>query len=99
MVKYALGRNPATRADASQFPTSTLVAGSGEQYLTLTVPRRNKRTDVQYIGEVSSDLAGWNSGAGHTVIVTDTETALVVRDAQPLIGSASRYMRLKIREP
>ena len=38
----------------------------------VTVPRRNKRTDVDYIVEVSPDLGTWNSGAGHTVIMQET---------------------------
>ncbi len=92
LVKYALGLNANTPATASQTP-----AGSGGQYLTLTVPRRMKRTDVNYLVEVSSDLSSWHSGAGHTVVLQDSETQLVVRDAQPISSEAKRFIRLAVQ--
>jgi len=98
MVKYALGLDPAQRAVLTQFPTGTLSAGGASTFMTLTVPRRNRRTDVDYIAEVSSDLVNWNSGTGHTVTVQDSDSMLIVRDAIPLAGTARRFMRLKVRE-
>lgn len=94
LVKYALGRNPAERAQPAQFPQSSTSGG----YLTLTVPRRNKRTDVDYIVEVCENLATWNSGPGHTVTLQDEESLLVVRDATPMTGAPRRFIRLKVRE-
>lgn len=92
MVKYALGLDPAQRAQPAQFPSVL----SAADYLTLSVPRRNKRADVNYVVEVGSDLGAWNSGPGHTVTLQDDETLLVVRDAVPMTGTASRFIRLKI---
>lgn len=98
MVKYALGLDPALRALSAQQPAASLTPISGASHLTLTVPRRNKRTDVDYIVEVSSDLGTWNSGPGHTVIMQDDETTLVVRDAIALSAAPRRFIRLKVRE-
>jgi len=98
MVKYALGLDPAKRATAAQFPSGSLTATGPSTFLTLTVPRRNKRTDVTYTAEVSGDLVTWNSGPGHTVTLQDTNTLLVVRGAVPASGSAQRFMRLKVAE-
>ena len=94
MIKYALGRNPSERALPNQFPEIRTTDG----YLSLVVPRRNKRTDVEYIVEVSDKLGTWNSGPGHTVTLVDEESSLVVRDATPMTGASSRFIRLKVRE-
>ncbi len=95
MVKYALGLNPSQRATTAQFPA----ASNTGDYLTLTVPRRNKRTDVNYLVEVSGDLATWNSGSPYTVVMQDTDTSLTVRDATPMTGTTKRFIRLKVQAP
>jgi hypothetical protein len=56
-----------------------------------------KRTDVTYVVEVSSDLSSWNSGAGQTVALQDTETQLVVRDALPMSSESKRFIRLAVQ--
>jgi hypothetical protein len=76
MIKYALDLNPTERAQPAQFPNS----GADTGYLTLTVLRRNKRTDVDYIVEVCDKLGTWNSGPGHTITLQDEESVLVVRE-------------------
>ncbi|MGV3658897.1 MAG: M64 family metallopeptidase [Prosthecobacter sp.] len=97
LVKYALGLNAATPAQSAQLPGGSLIPVTGQSYLSLTVPRRLRRSDVNYVVEVSSDLATWNSGAGHTVVVQDTDTQLVVRDAVPTTAQAKRFIRLAVR--
>ncbi|MBE2285317.1 MAG: hypothetical protein IAE77_17790 [Prosthecobacter sp.] len=97
LIKYALGLNATMPATPLQMPAGSLTSSSGEQYLTLTVPRRMKRTDVSYQIEVSDDLATWHSGAGHTIVVEDTETTLVVRDAQPMSSGGRRFIRLAVQ--
>jgi hypothetical protein len=47
--------------------------------------------------QVSSDFKTWNSGPGHTVILEDTDTRLVVRDAVASSGNAKRFIRLAVR--
>lgn len=98
MIKYALGLDPTKRAALGQFPNGTLTSIGASKHLTLTVPRRDRRTDVGYIAEVSSDLLTWNSGPGHTVTLQDSDSLLIVSDATPLAGTARRFIRLKVRE-
>jgi len=61
------------------------------------VPRRLRRADATYSVEVSSDLTTWNSGPGYIVVVQDTDTELVVRDAVPQSGNVRRFIRLKVQ--
>lgn len=98
LVKYALGLDPARLAQLSQVPSSTLTTIGSARYLTLRLPRRMRRPDVDYIAEVGSDLGVWNSGPGHTVTMQDDDTLLVVRDATPLTDPSSRFIRFKARE-
>lgn len=97
LVKYALGLNAATAAPSAQLPGGSLTSVTDQSYLTLTVPRRMRRSDVNYVVQVSSDMGTWNSGAGHTVVVQDTETQLVVRDALPMTSLTKRFIRLAVQ--
>ncbi|MDB6004255.1 MAG: hypothetical protein JWR15_1242 [Prosthecobacter sp.] len=97
LVKYALGLNANVAAPPAQLPAGSVTASSGQNYLTLTIPRRMRRTDTTYTVQVSSDLEAWNSGAGHTVVVQDAETQLVVRDAQPMSAGGKRFIRLAVQ--
>jgi hypothetical protein len=98
-VKYALGLDPSQPAQPSQRPTTTLAPDAGGPYLTLTIPRRTRRTDVEYVVEISSDLTAWNTGPGHIVTVQDLDDLLVVRDAQPISAHPRRVLRVRIVEP
>lgn len=93
LVKYALGLAANTTATPSQMPSGNLASN----YLTLSIPRRTRRSDTTYTVEVSSNLQTWNSGPGHTVMVQDTDTQLVVRDAIPQSTNAKRFIRLKVQ--
>lgn len=94
LLKYALGLNPTEVAPADRFPTLAEVDG----FLALNVPRRNRRADVDYVVEFSSDLLTWRSGLGQTVTVTDGETTLLVRDVVPAAELGQRFLRLKVQE-
>ncbi|MBL9131371.1 MAG: hypothetical protein JNG86_09240 [Verrucomicrobiaceae bacterium] len=93
LVKYALGLAADIAATPAQQPAGSL-AGN---HLTLTISRRLRRADTTYTVEVSDDLITWNSGAGHTVVVQDSDTQLIVRDALPASGSAKRFIRLAVQ--
>lgn len=95
LVKYALGLAADITATPAQLPGGSLTGN----YLTLTVPRRLRRTDITYTVEVSSDLQTWNSGPGHTVVVQDTDTQLAVRDAVPSTSNSKRFIRLAVQAP
>jgi hypothetical protein len=94
LLKYALGLNPTEVAPTDRFPTLAEVDG----FLALNVPRRNRRADVDYVVEFSSDLLTWRSGPGQTVTVTDGETALLVRDVVLAAELGQRFLRLKVQE-
>jgi len=59
-----------------------------------------RRFDFACIGEVSSDLRTWNSGAGFTmetevVPLDDIREQVTVRDALSTDGVDQRFMRLR----
>lgn len=97
LIKYALGLAANVAATPAQAPTGSLTGDVGGNYLTLTIPRRLRRSDATYIVQVSNDLVTWNSGPGYTVILQDTETQLVVRDAVSSSSSTKRFMRLAVQ--
>ena len=100
LAKYALGTNPTKPITAAQRPFASLTTGAGgEKYLTLNVPRRTRRSDVNCDVQISDDLAGWNSGPGYTVTIEDRDDLLVVRDAYPISGAPKRSMRLRVQAP
>ncbi len=96
LVKYALGLLPGVRAQPADFPAGSVTRDEADNYLTLTVPRRARRWDVDSIVEVSGDMMTWHSDWGDTVLLRDDESTLVVRDATPLTGEARRFIRLKV---
>lgn len=98
LVKYALGRDPAKFASPNEFPSAGVAVDGVSRYLTLTVPRRNRRADVDYVVEFSGDLKTWESGEGQDVTREDTETLLVKRDAVSLTNDGKRFARLKVRQ-
>jgi hypothetical protein len=77
------------------------IAGEGEPdeettHLVMTVPRAERRSDVDYIVEVSDDLEHWHFGTGYTVDVLNTLTNLVVYDSRPAEENSKRYIRLRL---
>jgi hypothetical protein len=97
LVKYALGLAANVTATPAQLPAGSMTSNTGQNYLTITIPRRLRRSDSTYTVQVSSDLITWSSGAGHTVVVEDSDTQLVVRDATPSGGSTQRFIRLAVQ--
>lgn len=93
LIKYALGLNPAEVAPADRLPTLAEVDG----FLGLNIPRRNRRADVDYVVEFSSDLLTWSAGPGQTVTVIDEEPRLLVRDVVPAADLGQRFLRLKVQ--
>ncbi len=100
LAKYALGTDPAHPIAMSRQPFASFTPGSGtDRYLTLSVPRRTRRSDVGSRVEISDDLATWTSGPGHTVTLEDRDDLLVVRDANPIGIGPNRSMRLRVQAP
>ena len=96
LMKYALGVLPNEQARPDQYPAGSLTQDGGDSYLTLTVPRRTKHSDVASIVEVSEDMVTWHSDWGDTVVLRDDESALVVCDAIPTSTAARRFIRFKV---
>ena len=89
-VEYALGLSPdfpsATTASTPVFETV-----SGQNYLSLSIPRTLAPGDVTLTIEVSSDLTTWQPAT----IMTNTPSLLKARDPLPVNGAAHRFIRLK----
>jgi len=97
LIKYALGLDPST--PAINPISSTVVNVNGDQYLQITVPKNPSATNLTYTAETCSDLttSSWASVPGvDTVVVSETSTQMVVRDAQKIGASANRFIRLKV---
>jgi hypothetical protein len=100
LIKYALGLNPATPATSAQLPSGGIQPAGGTNYLTLTVNRAARPSDITYIVETSSNLLGaWVSGPPNTVTLTNTATQLVVRDNTPVPAATTQFIRLRVTNP
>jgi hypothetical protein len=97
LIEYALQGGDPTQGGAGIFPTVSLTKEGGDRYLTLTIQKSTTATSITLIAETCSDLASWNSS--NTVIVSETASTLVVRDALPVSGSSTRSIRLKVTQP
>jgi len=94
LLEYALGLDP----NAADGTAGKVTADTATGYLRLSVARNAAATDVDYVVEVSADLAIWASAEG-TDVVTEEDTAgsLVVRDLTPVGSTASRhFIRLRV---
>jgi hypothetical protein len=80
------------------FSTPTADLASGKRYMALTVNRNGGiRQDVDYIIEVSQDLATWHSGDPHTIEVLDTAEVLEAYCATALEDAPRQFMRLRVQ--
>ena len=109
LLEYALGSDPwrPSLAALPQAEIETIsgeleafVGGSGDSgfvarrsYLKMTVDLEQRRSDLRYIVEVSTDLVTWRSGAPHTVTTHGTPSTLIVYDATPIGERQRRFMR------
>ncbi len=97
-LEYSLGTEPLIASSGAFFaPTFTNI--SGENYLTLEVPKNSTATDTTFTIEVSPDLVQWFSGPAYTTIMANTPALLRVRDNVPRTGAARRFIRLNVATP
>jgi hypothetical protein len=93
-MEFALGTHP---AEAGASPLILGLAGEEpNQYLQLTVPKNPSATNLGYSVEVCGDLENADWSATNTVIVSETATQLMVRDAESVGSAQRRFIRLKI---
>ncbi len=97
LIEYALSGGDPAQGGTGILPAFSLANDGGNSYLTLTIQKNTTATGITLIAETCSDLATWNSS--NTVIVSETASTLVVRDAVPVSGSSTRFMRLKVTQP
>jgi len=98
LMKYALGLDPFTPSSLDRDVVGSIQILNGQRYLTLTVNRAAKASDVTYLVQVAGGTNAWTSGSPNTVTTSDTATQLAVRDATP-IGSSPRSIRLAVTNP
>lgn len=94
LLEFVFGTSPTSANPPTATPVS-LVSG----HLEITIPRRIDRP-ADLTVEVSGDLADWDSGPAHTVVVAETPAALVVRDLTPFDAAhPRRFLRLRAALP
>jgi hypothetical protein len=94
LMEFALGTEALLGDHGAGINLGSEVIG-GATYQTLSV-ERVQRPLIDYIAEVSSDLAHWSSGPDALDVVEDSEGCLTVRDRMPREGNR-RFIRLSVR--
>jgi hypothetical protein len=104
LLEFALGMNPNT-PDALPFapgrpglPVGQIRSIFGTNYLALLVKRPIGRIGVNYVSEVSRDLATWTPGVQDGIPFGNgdgTET-VIFRDPLPVSETSVRFIRLKV---
>jgi hypothetical protein len=103
LLKYALGLDPYSDGSGG-LPTLGTVQVGNSFCLTLTYTQVIADTDIDYVVEVSPDMAAWTSGTDATRVFRSINSAdgltkqVTVRDLTPVdpVLMPSRYIRLRI---
>lgn len=99
LLKYAFGLDPSV-PNTNGLPSATIVQNAGQRFLEIAVTKSATATDLTIVAEVSSDLANWQTAAsGAVVVIENTATRLVARDATPLGSVGKRFMRVRVSKP
>ncbi|MES2477262.1 MAG: hypothetical protein V4640_15865 [Verrucomicrobiota bacterium] len=94
-LEFVFGTSPVLAGSPTLTPLS-IVDASDLFYQQITVPRLRDRLATVVV-EVSGDLVTWQSGAAHTLEVSNSDTQLVVRDVVPTGPSnPRRFMRARV---
>ncbi len=94
ILEYVFG-TPPSQPNARPSISQQLTAVASQRFLEFSLARRIDHP-AQLTVEVSSDLTNWSSGPSATQVITDTPTALIVRDLMPVGPDApARFMRVK----
>jgi hypothetical protein len=91
LIEFGLGTDPSI---ASTLPITSQITGG---HLEFTLQQPAGITGVTTTVEVSGDLTQWQSGSGHTQVLSDSTTAatrtLIIRDEHT---GAQRFMRIRV---
>lgn len=98
LLEFVFG-TPPQRAGAPPFTPVEIVTVGAERFMQIALPRRMDHVATLTV-QVAPDLTSWTEGPAFTAVVSNTPSALVVRDLTPLMpGVARRFMRLKAELP
>ncbi len=90
LLEYALGLSP-DFPSVTTATTPVFQSVSGQNYLSLSVPRAFAPSDVTLGIEVSSDMLTWQPA----VVTSNTPWLFEARDPSPMSASNHRFIRLK----
>jgi hypothetical protein len=98
--KYYVGLPGRAIASLDRLPAAEVISFGLQPYLSLAFERDKLATDVDCVGEVSSDLSAWHSGPGYAeseppIDLGDLER-VSVRDSLPVASLPMRYLRLRL---
>lgn len=99
LVEFALAGGLAGTPNPEILPAAGFTVDEDVLHLTVSYAKNPAAGGITWQVEVSDDLSEWRSGPGHTEILADTTTALVVREASPPAPQGRRFMRLRVIEP
>ena len=99
MLEYALNTNPRQAT-----PNPAISGEDAQRHLTLAFTRRKNAPQLQYIVEVSDDLATWHSGSQYTVEVSavdqgDGTEVTTARSVETLDSKPRYFIRLRVQAP
>ena len=102
LQEYVLRGSP-TVPSPTIAPETGIAEIGGQQYLTFTFRRNLATDDVAITPQISTNLANWNSGPAHVVLVsetnhTDGSATLVYRAASPFNSAVPQFMRLLLEQ-
>ena len=94
IIEYVFG-TPPNEAGALPSISHQLTSVASQRFMEFTLARRIDHP-AQLTVEVSSDLTNWSSGPSATQVISNTPTALIVRDLVPVGPDVpGRFMRVK----
>lgn len=91
--EFATGSNP--RKATSFRGASMGMVESGGAFLTVTVSKA-RNVGVLYRGQVCGNLAGWNTGAPHVVVQSESDNEITFRDTTPWAPGLKRFGRVLV---
>jgi N-acetylmuramoyl-L-alanine amidase len=95
LVKYALNLDPWESS-----PQGLPQVGVEQGHLTFTFRQSKAATDIDFLVEVSDDLANWRDASGETTVVQTVDEGdvlrITVRDNQPFPENERRFLRLRV---
>jgi autotransporter-associated beta strand protein len=100
LLEYAFDRNP-TATNTTPLVTAATETSGGQRYVVLTFLRRKDDVALDYIPQVSGNLATWNTGAAHAELLSVTDLDAVREEVQyrikgPISQTGLQYTRVLV---